>query len=108
MHPSNKVCGFVTPGNSRGLSLKASTAGMPFKTSTNGVVTMVINTNMEALSTMRTLTESTGKLNKALSRLTSGSLLILLMMRRFGCGEQIRCADFARRGVQNNLTSSLS
>ena len=37
---------------------------------------MVINTNVGALSTMRTLTESTSKLNKALSRLASGSKIV--------------------------------
>ena len=40
---------------------------------------MVINTNVGALSTMRTLTESTSN-NKALSRLASGSKIVNLPM----------------------------
>lgn len=71
---------------------------------------MVINTNVGALSTMRTLTESTSKLNKALSRLASGSKIVnpaddaagLAVANKFD-------AQISRnRGVANNLTSSLS
>ena len=71
---------------------------------------MVINTNIGALSTMRTLTESTSKLNKALSRLASGSKIVnpaddaagLAVANKFD-------AQISRnRGVANNLTSSLS
>ena len=71
---------------------------------------MVINTNVGALSTMRTLTESTSNLNKALSRLASGSKIVnpaddaagLAVANKFD-------AQISRnRGVANNLTSSLS
>ena len=71
---------------------------------------MVINTNVGALSTMRTLTENTGNLNKALSRLASGSKIVnpaddaagMAVASKFD--EQIS----RNRGVGNNLTSSLS
>ena len=71
---------------------------------------MVINTNVGALSTMRTLSENTSKLNKALSRLASGSKIVspgddaggLAVASKFD-------AQISRnRGVSNNLTSALS
>ena len=71
---------------------------------------MVINTNVGALSTMRTLSENTSKLNKALSRLASGSRIVspgddaggLAVASKFD-------AQISRnRGVSNNLTSALS
>ena len=71
---------------------------------------MVINTNMGALSTMRTLTESTGKLNKALSRLASGSKIVNPADDAAGLAVASKFdAQISRnRGVQSNLTSSLS
>jgi len=71
---------------------------------------MVINTNMGALSTMRTLTESTGNLNKALSRLASGSKIVNPADDAAGLAVASKFdAQISRnRGVGNNLTSSLS
>ena len=45
---------------------------------------MVINTNMGANSAARLLSESTGRLNKALTRLASGSKLFRLPTMRPG------------------------
>ena len=71
---------------------------------------MVINTNVGALSTMRTLTESTSKLNKALSRLASGSKIVNPADDAAGLAVASKFdAQISRnRGVQSNLTSSLS
>ena len=71
---------------------------------------MVINTNMGALSTMRTLTENTGNLNKALSRLASGSKIVNPADDAAGLAVASKFdAQISRnRGVGNNLTSSLS
>ena len=71
---------------------------------------MVINTNVGALSTMRTLTESTSKLNKALSRLASGSKIVNPADDAAGLAVASKFdAQISRnRGVANNLTSSLS
>ena len=71
---------------------------------------MVINTNMGALSTMRTLTENTGNLNKALSRLASGSKIVNPADDAAGLAVASKFdAQISRnRGVQSNLTSSLS
>lgn len=71
---------------------------------------MVINTNVGALSTMRTLTESTSKLNKALSRLASGSKIVNPADDAAGMAVASKFdAQISRnRGVQSNLTSSLS
>lgn len=71
---------------------------------------MVINTNVGALSTMRTLTENTGNLNKALSRLASGSKIVNPADDAAGLAVASKFdAQISRnRGVGNNLTSSLS
>ena len=71
---------------------------------------MVINTNVGALSTMRTLTESTSNLNKALSRLASGSKIVNPADDAAGLAVASKFdAQISRnRGVANNLTSSLS
>lgn len=71
---------------------------------------MVINTNVGALSTMRTLTENTGNLNKALSRLASGSKIVNPADDAAGLAVASKFdAQISRnRGVGNNLSSSLS
>ena len=71
---------------------------------------MVINTNVGALSTMRTLSENTNKLNKALSRLASGSKIVSPADDAAGLAVASKFdAQISRnRGVQNNLTSALS
>lgn len=71
---------------------------------------MVINTNVGALSTMRTLSENTSKLNKALSRLASGSRLISPSDDAAGMAVASKFdAQISRnRGVQSNLTNALS
>jgi len=71
---------------------------------------MVINTNVGALSTMRTLSENTSKLNKALSRLASGSRLINASDDAAGMAVASKFdAQISRnRGVQSNLTNALS
>jgi len=71
---------------------------------------MVINTNVGALSTMRTLSENTNKLNKALSRLASGSRLINASDDAAGMAVASKFdAQISRnRGVQSNLTNALS
>ena len=71
---------------------------------------MVINTNIGALGSQRTLAENSTKLNKALSRLASGTKIVspeddaagLAVASKFD--SQIQ----RNRGVQNNLTSALS
>ena len=71
---------------------------------------MVINTNIGALGSQRTLAENSTKLNKALSRLASGSKIVspeddaagLAVASKFDAQIQ------RNRGVQNNLTSALS
>ena len=71
---------------------------------------MVINTNVGALSTMRTLSENTNRLNKALSRLASGSKIVSPADDAAGLAVASKFdAQISRnRGVQNNLTSALS
>jgi len=71
---------------------------------------MVINTNVGALSTMRTLSENTNKLNKALSRLASGSKIVSPADDAAGLAVASKFdAQISRnRGVQSNLTSALS
>ena len=71
---------------------------------------MVINTNVGALSTMRTLSENTNRLNKALSRLASGSKIIDASDDAAGLAVASKFdAQISRnRGVQSNLTSALS
>lgn len=71
---------------------------------------MVINTNVGALSTMRTLSENTSKLNKALSRLASGSRLTSPADDAAGLAVALKFdAQISRnRGVQSNLTNALS
>ncbi len=71
---------------------------------------MVINTNVGALSTMRTLSENTNRLNKALSRLASGSKIIDASDDAAGLAVALKFdAQISRnRGVQSNLTSALS
>ena len=71
---------------------------------------MVINTNVGALSTMRTLSENTSKLNKALSRLASGSRLTSPSDDAAGMAVALKFdAQISRnRGVQSNLTNALS
>ena len=71
---------------------------------------MVIHTNIGALGSQRTLAENSTKLNKALSRLASGTKIVspeddaagLAVASKFD--SQIQ----RNRGVQNNLTSALS
>jgi flagellin len=71
---------------------------------------MVINTNIGALSASRSLAESTGNLNKALSRLASGSKIVnpsddvggMAVAHKFD-------AQISRNNaVQNNLANGLS
>ena len=71
---------------------------------------MVINTNVGALSTMRTLSENTSRLNKALSRLASGSKIVSPADDAAGLAVASKFdAQISRnRGVQSNLTSALS
>jgi len=71
---------------------------------------MVINTNVGALSTMRTLSENTSKLNKALSRLASGSKIVSPADDAAGLAVASKFdAQISRnRGVSSNLTSALS
>ena len=71
---------------------------------------MVINTNVGALSTMRTLSENTNKLNKALSRLASGSKIVSPADDAAGLAVASKFdAQISRnRGVSSNLTSALS
>ncbi len=71
---------------------------------------MVINTNVGALSTMRTLSENTSKLNKALSRLASGTKIVSPADDAAGLAVASKFdAQISRnRGVQNNLTNALS
>jgi len=71
---------------------------------------MVINTNVGALSTMRTLSENTHRLNKALSRLASGTKIVSPADDAAGLAVASKFdAQISRnRGVQSNLTSALS
>ena len=71
---------------------------------------MVINTNMGANSAARLLSESTGRLNKALTRLASGSKIVSAADDAAGLAVASKFdAQISRnRGVQNNLTSALS
>jgi flagellin len=71
---------------------------------------MVINTNVGALSTMRTLSENTNRLNKALSRLASGTKIVSPADDAAGLAVASKFdAQISRnRGVQSNLTSALS
>ena len=71
---------------------------------------MVINTNVSAIRGTRMLGESTGRLNKALARMASGSKIVspeddaagLAVANKFD-------AQIARnKSVQNNLTSAVS
>ena len=71
---------------------------------------MVINTNVGALNTMRTLSENTANLNKALARLASGSKIVNPSDDAAGLAVvNKQDATISRnRSVYSNLTSSLS
>ena len=71
---------------------------------------MVINTNVGALNTMRTLSENTANLNKALSRLASGSKIVNPSDDAAGLAVvNKQDATISRnRSVYSNLTSALS
>ena len=71
---------------------------------------MVINTNSGAIRGSRMLAESTGRLNKALARLASGSKLVEPQDDAAGMAVTAKFdAQIGRNtSVQNNLTSALS
>ncbi len=71
---------------------------------------MVINTNTGALNTMRTLSENTANLNKALARLASGSKIVNPSDDAAGLAVvNKQDATISRnRSVYSNLTSALS
>jgi len=71
---------------------------------------MVINTNSGAIRGSRMLAESTGRLNKALARLASGSKLVEPQDDAAGMAVTAKFdAQIGRnKSVQNNLTSALS
>ena len=71
---------------------------------------MVINTNVSAIRGTRMLGESTGRLNKALARMASGSKIVSPEDDAAGMAVSTKFdAQIARnRSVQNNLTSALS
>ncbi len=71
---------------------------------------MVINTNVSAIRGARMLGESTGRLNKALARMASGSKIVSPEDDAAGMAVSTKFdAQIARnRSVQNNLTSALS
>jgi len=71
---------------------------------------MVINTNSGAIRGSRMLAESTGRLNKALARLASGSKLVEPQDDAAGMAVTAKFDAQINRNssVQNNLTSALS
>jgi len=71
---------------------------------------MVINTNVSAIRGTRMLGESTGRLNKALARMASGSKIVSPEDDAAGLAVASKFdAQIARnKSVQNNLTSALS
>ena len=77
---------------------------------TNGLVAVVINTNLAASNGRRSLADSTDRLNESLSPLASGSKLINPQDEAVGMAEVTKfdAAISRNKAVQDNVTNALS